>query len=339
PWYPTRLLDVGINSDSLIKLHTTSFSEPQGPYLTLSHRWGGEHVLKLISGNLESFHNGVAINSLPRTFAEAVEITRRLNIRHLWIDSLCIIQDSIGDWRKESLLMEKVYSHTHLNISATASENCHSGLFRSRPPIPDWPWFVDLTVEEHGKKRCFIYPSNLLGSLDDLPLNKRAWVLQERILPTRILSFSDTQLFWECRKTQGCEMFPEHLPLTACGDAALSRCIEPSAIEERLRFNSSSGNYLPPSQYPYLMWYFIVDNYMTCGLTKMEDKLVAISGLAKRISKLVNDDYLAGLWRSTLPTSLVWEVSNCIQSDGTTSSRPPQYRAPTWSWASVEGMI
>jgi hypothetical protein len=92
---------------------------------------------------------------------------------------------------------------------------------------------------------------------------------------------------------------------------------------------------------PYFFWKRVIDEYTLCGLTKAEDKLIAISGLAQRVAAVTTDSYLAGLWRRHLLSQLMWEV----QDPSTTAFRVPaspgnpHYRAPSWSWASIDGKI
>lgn len=131
-WYPSRLIDLGsIDSQSgSIKLVDTARVKPEGNYITLSHCWGGGTPVKLKSENLSDFF--LEIRSLPKTFEHAVEATRKLGVRYLWIDSLCIVQDDPSDWMREAALMHKVYRHAWCNLSATAARNSNAGLFWNR---------------------------------------------------------------------------------------------------------------------------------------------------------------------------------------------------------------
>lgn len=124
-WLPTRLLDIGCDNSLTIKLFIPS-EHPEmldQPYVTLSHCWGKGKILRLLQENIESMKNEILIESLPKTFQETIVIARRLKQRFLWIDSLCIIQDSEEDWQIESAMMEYVYGHSLLNIAATDSSS------------------------------------------------------------------------------------------------------------------------------------------------------------------------------------------------------------------------
>ena len=72
---------------------------------------------------------------MPKTFRDAVDCAHRLGVRYVWIDSLCIIQDSNEDWLHQSSLMAEIYAMALLNIAATSSANAEEGLFHVRDPV------------------------------------------------------------------------------------------------------------------------------------------------------------------------------------------------------------
>jgi Heterokaryon incompatibility protein (HET) len=124
---PTRVIDVDEPDSPLCKLYCTD-SEP-GEWLTLSHCWGGKIPMTTTLQSLQSRRNGIIMAEMPQTFQDAVVITRKLGYRYLWIDCLCIIQDSIEDWQTESVKMAEIYSNAVLNISADASSDPYQGIF------------------------------------------------------------------------------------------------------------------------------------------------------------------------------------------------------------------
>lgn len=131
-WYPTRLLDLGnpTNESRKINVLETANKKLGGHYITLSHCWGNGRHLRLTKENKAALLN--EIPSLPKTFAEAISASRKLGVRYLWIDSLCIIQDDPEDWNREAALMHRVYMNAWCNISAAASQDSSEGLFRER---------------------------------------------------------------------------------------------------------------------------------------------------------------------------------------------------------------
>ncbi len=129
---PTRLLDVGSESDSRLRLVLGKDVPRRSRYLTLSHCWGGHMPERLSTINLATFGKEINFDTLSKTFQDAVHVTRRLHHQHVWIDSLCIIQDNLSDWRSESSQMGDVYAKSTCNIPASASRDGSQGLFRSR---------------------------------------------------------------------------------------------------------------------------------------------------------------------------------------------------------------
>lgn len=136
PWYPTRLLDVGKHvEESDVRLVISDTDSPTGPYLTLSHCWGSALVSKLEMRDLEKSKAGISASALPKTFRDAVYVTKKLGVQYLWIDALCIIQDSVEDWRQETATMGKVYKNALCNIAATGASDSSIGCFWDRNPL------------------------------------------------------------------------------------------------------------------------------------------------------------------------------------------------------------
>ena len=131
PHLSTRLLYVGtVRRPELRLVSRGGLGEsPDIRYLALSHCWGGDIQFKLETRNLDSMRVGININALTRNFRDAVAMSGRLHVSHLWIDSLCILQDSIDDWIAESSVMGQVYANAYCVISATASESSPAGAF------------------------------------------------------------------------------------------------------------------------------------------------------------------------------------------------------------------
>lgn len=112
-WLPARLVDLGQHDALTWKLCIAPKTDERmtvKPYLALSYRWGENPQLKLTSSTLEQFRSGRLIQELPRTFRDLVMVARLLSVRYVWIDALCIMQDSKEDWETEALTMCKVYS-------------------------------------------------------------------------------------------------------------------------------------------------------------------------------------------------------------------------------------
>lgn len=224
-WYPTRLLYIGhfptgyLDRDLSsfnVQLHLTQDKPPKGGYMTLSHSWGfiAFEMLKLTSETYEyRIKNGFSYIELPKTFQDAVRLSRFLRSDYIWIDSLCIIQGSEDDWIHESKAMVDVYRHSKCNIAATAAQGPTEGCFYPRDPTIVSPLEISLRLggEEENpipKKYLIVSDHSWHRSIEEAPLNKRAWVFQERILAPRQIHCAKDQLFWECNQTTACETFP-----------------------------------------------------------------------------------------------------------------------------------
>ena len=325
---PTRVIDV-TRFEKDVCLRNGNDIDGFQAYVALSHCWGTGQTLKLSEENLRPFSEHIPFERLPKTFADAVTVTRVLGIHYLWVDSLCIIQDSHTDWEREAGMMWQVYTCAYLNLSATASANSEQGLFRSKRPFAGEKCIVQVE-EEHrhfdaGSYICY-NAAEWEQSVDLAPLNTRAWVLQERILAPRVLHFAQSQIFWECNgshESQGfwaSEKFLAGLPFRFHRD-------DRRQILQKMK-DDDAKSWLP-------VWGSIVQAYTRRNLTKPEDKLVALSGLAEQMSRSLKSEhvgYAAGLWEENLIYQLLWSTSG-------ESVRSEIYRGPSWSWASLEGPI
>jgi len=326
---PSRILDVGTYSDS-IHLQRTLLGWA-GPYVTLSHCWGGGEILKTTKQTLKTMKSGIQISSLPATFAAAVQLTRALGFKYLWIDSLCIIQDSREDWMTESSQMGKIYSHSSLTISADSggaySPNIEPRMLYYQPVLSKPKPLSDSCSSGHTGLE-FLSDDTATTMLLDSPLSTRAWTLQERILSPRVLYFSSKSMAWECNSS--------YTTFDTAGQIGKAL---------RLQFAQKATSSDPnihlsdlPIQLlskPMKMWRDIVREYSRRKLTFAQDKLPALAGLVSKLSEKTGYTYVAGLWlQDLLPTGLLW-----FRDFATTPLIRPRYRAPSWSWASIDSHV
>jgi len=199
---PSRVIDVGV-PDSLSEPYLFVPNGQRAPYVCLSHCWGStaSTLIKTTKGNLEALKKQIPLAVLPRTFADAVRITRATNIRYLWIDSLCIVQDNTDDWQNEAAAMTSIYKNAYLTIAATASKDSSGGCFRPRRPFsllrrPQ----RKPTQPSRPSETLLLYPNSIHTIYDILeaPLHTRGWAFQELILSCRTLNFCEDQLLWHC---------------------------------------------------------------------------------------------------------------------------------------------
>ncbi|KAM7196741.1 putative heterokaryon incompatibility protein [Naviculisporaceae sp. PSN 640] len=317
---PTRVLNVGKVGDATVRLEVTKPTTHTGHYMTLSHCWGPKpHPNSTTTrANYVARQTAIPTKSLTATFQDAIEVTRQIGIKYLWIDSLCIIQQDAADWDLEAKKMGSVYRNSFLTIAAAYSPDGDGGCLK--PPYHRMRAGIKCSTPQ-GEGSVWITPRcRDFDNLSSSPLHNRAWVLQERILSPRTIHFAEGQMLWECRQGRRCETgVPEH-----------AYKVMRSTWDSRLHFTTQ-----PPRKF-YWDWYDMVHDFTNRGITKGDDRLPALSGLAQTMMSapgLQNEQYVAGLWVSHLVWGLLWHKSRDWLR------WPGHYRAPSWSWASCDGQV
>ena len=330
---PTRVIDVG-SSDGSQGPCLYETGNRRGTYATLSHCWGKSPTLTTNGFTLQERKRGIDLCKASKTFQDAISITRRLGLQYLWIDALCIIQDSNDDWQRESSRMSSIYRDAFFTISATGAPDGQGGCFMKRPALPLASVKIDCHLSDGSACRVCVRlqtnHSDTNSFYDDgqaAPVNDRAWCLQERLLSRRILHYGKEQMFWECLNHclledgshfDGWSTKRQHFDIMRTCD--LTKLAETEANRVRGAV--------------YNDWRSTIKRYTARKLTQGTDKLPGLSGVATITQAFTGDEYLAGLWRRDLPRALMWSASF-----GDQLSRPAPYRAPSWSWASVEGPV
>jgi hypothetical protein len=319
---PTRLLDV--TGVKVCLLHSSDIREKRPDYATLSYCWGGQMGLQTTKDTSANHQRGITTSELPRTLLDAVTVTRQLGLKYLWVDALCILQDSTEDWERECSRIGDYYKYSYVTISALESPGAEEGFLKMRPAIRSTPLFTGsrtwIRKPLPGRKQIF----------KNAALCQRGWALQERLLATRILHYAKSELFWEC--------------LTCCAREGSAE--QHKSLVDSCSLVESDGEDFKRSLFtlgndPYsiedgafALWYRIVKRYTQRSLTRSSDKLPAISGVAAMVEKLTGSRYFAGIWEQDLH-GLAW----CRDEPGYTKSAKIPGRAPSWSWASVDGPI
>jgi hypothetical protein len=328
---PTNIENSGIR---LVETHGTPHL-----YATLSYCWGktgDEWQCK--EHRLDQYLCHIDRETLPATIRDCLVIAATLSISYVWIDALCIIQDSASDWASESAKMGGIYHGSLLTIAAAASSHSDGGCFNttSRPrfschyPREESYKHSDIVVLENilqdgSKSRLYF----IMGkadkegcSQDDIydnevvngPLSKRAWVFQEQMLSRRVIYYAESQIFWDC---EHCRLSEDNWPQSEYSQIyPIAGYDEPMSTSEIVE-----------------KWYAeAVEIYSARSLSHATDKLVAISAAAKATYLNRHVDYFAGLWKDCMMVGLIWERS----SPGHKSTR---YSCPSWSWASQETSV
>ncbi|KAF5529871.1 tol [Fusarium mexicanum] len=301
-------------------------------YIALSHRWGAVQPLMLLESLRDAFLENIPFDTIPPTFQDAIRLANALDVEYIWIDSLCIIQDSKDDWQTEAAQMASIYSLSYATISATAAQDSAAGLREQHPMlkhpceiIPSWTGFENHIPPVPVR---IVNRSAFCDAVLAQPLFRRGWVFQEWILSPRTIHVARDQLWW----TSASDM-------TSGGFAANETCggFDFDVHREYIHTMAPGDLYSMESQSEeslQVVWHTLLQEYMSRSLTFESDRLVAFAGIAsfyQSHAKIKPNSYLAGIWRHVLLQDLLWTIS-----EGRKVSPPQNYRAPSWSWASVE---
>lgn len=316
---PTRVVDVG---DATTNPRITVMDGTVGMWAALSYCWGGNSPFVLKKTTSKSFFGGYTpLETYPQTLRDAIVITRALGMQYLWIDALCIMQDSPEDWAAEAARMKDVYGGATITISATNSKSTDYGIFKVREvssPACRLDWRTSKPSENYS---VFLRSSSEFwdATLKSEPLNTRGWTLQESLLAARALSYGTQQMVWECQCLKTSESGRPVLPGERHRDKAFVQTIisnDFSAWEKtkqvltRLSLNSLPVDWTAvPEKWEtgydamYSRWFAIVKDFTGRNLTVQSDVLPALSGVAAAFQNLLRDEYCAGLWRNDISRS------------------------------------
>lgn len=311
-------------------------------YATLSHCWGSNGPeIKLKEDNINEFRSAIPWDPLPLTFKEAIVAVHKLGLQYIWIDALCIIQDSSEDWAHESSVMTDVYSNCFVNISAISAADGRGGLFRKRDPSLYQPCVIP-AGDSHSQQPwcCHVDDWDLVmkGGRGMVPLSDRAWVVQERFLAPRIVHFSEGQIHWECVELCTSENVPG-----LCEEAQTYDTDDNKRLNFKHElFSTDKARSATGDGGLHRLWDNIVSEYSQHSITLDTDRPVAIAGLASlfcRMLHLQEDDYVCGLWRPRLLSGMMWATRRNFYDDSSTgvfnigNERIPD--TPSWSWLST----
>lgn len=318
---PDRLLEI---TDDSIKLRV----KPQKaePYVALSHCWGSTKPIVLSVENLISFQQGLSWTDLPQTFKEAAQVTLNLGFQFIWIDTLCIIQDSEEDWEEQAVLMASIYGNATLVLAASAAKSTEDGFLTTKYDSPTEAR-LKLARNEHHQSIDRYFCVRLEASCFSRgPLDNRAWAYQEETVSRRYLAYAKSGMAWSCTQTRYSEI-GHYRPMREIG--------QPTNLINL--FNSC-----PDTDMLRAYWSTeLVPSYKSRKLTVQSDILLAISAIAQEFQAKTKWTYLAGLWKEDLVRGLAWVCLGYILPApglhrGTSKDKYEQKYCPSWSWASVD---
>jgi hypothetical protein len=274
---------------------------------------------------LNQYLEHLDLEVLPQTLRDAIAVTKSISVPYLWVDALCILQDSDEDKSFEISKMERVYRDSLVTIVAANSEGVTQGFLQPREmPMESFNIPFRLSGSQFGTMSVQELDKMEYEESEE-PINKRAWALQESMLAHRYLIYSSHTLQWRCNA--GVRNHGNSLHLVHYSDKG-----------QTSRSFYSLNKPASDSKGELGRWMRLVDVYSKRSSSLSRDKLNAISAVARGFSPLLGPEYFAGLWQFSILWQLTWVPSYSWDSEAI-NTRPEVYRAPSWSWASVDGPL
>jgi hypothetical protein len=309
----------------------------------LSHSWGTDRSLisTLTSANMKHMQDGIDESTLCPSFRDAIAVTRGLSLGYIWIDAMCIVQDSPTDWHAESSRMGEYYQGSEIMISALSSTSAADHMLHNRDHGPVVT--IDIEGQRLGVRPLLEsaasvtpYLKSYWSARQDVlhqPLSKRAWTFQEYTMAPRILHFTREQIIWQCTTYLASEdnqysMFDNELPKSSIEKVREREWtrIADSWFEKRRYFTLKQTG-----------WYDIIETFTSRSITYTADILPAVGAIVQQIQSYTQSEYCAGLWRggpNTFYYNLLWETDKRYEAPVRADNG-----SPSWSWSSIRGRI
>ncbi|KAF2475524.1 HET-domain-containing protein [Lindgomyces ingoldianus] len=358
PKLPPRVIDVGAFGQFKEPVLIETNGE-RGKYLALSYRWGKANTLCTTTNKLAKHLSAIPLSSMPQTMQDAVIVTRKLGHRYLWIDALCILQDSNEDWEYHASQMHIIFANAWLVVSADAAGSCSSGFLTPRNTLEvascEHP---SLFLDSSARPKKVICPRipHAQDAINQSVLSTRGWILQERLLARRIIHWTQYEVSWACNELEASERQPAGIissaddrePRVVADWRDLRHTVQlasPTRRHAGASFRCPKNSFyklahLIPEVNVDACWYQLVEEYSRRILTRPEDKLPAISGLVRSFRKQLpyRTRYVAGMWSHDLPQALLWRRDLTSSTQNFIHSSE-EYIAPSFSWASCPAPV
>lgn len=382
-YIPTRLINLRrVGDDYDLRLERHDSIPPGSPYVALSYCWGDfKPACMTTPGTLGQNMESIPWATVPRTFQDAVKFTLSIGIQYLWIDSICIIQKDQRDWQQEAGKMYAVYKNSFLTLAALSGPDSTYGLRTTS--VKESSTTIAQLRAAHNNTSCTVYLRGLhyldsdcgdnhdRASMSYYSLLDRAWAYQERVIPPRMMFFTESEMIYQCLEDVKCEcedarqgMRPtEKLLLkksqvyltTSSGSSASPRAMaSPDECDSTDRdraydvsTNSTGTLGTKDSRASKIAWTWrseVVPEYSKFKISLSRDRLPALGAIAQQFSNVrPNDDYLAGLWSGSLLQDLLWTCSGSWPANQAPQNHKEKllrpFNLPTWSWASLQSPI
>jgi hypothetical protein len=329
---PPRLIDLSFSDEqNFVKLINTSDLPPEEKvhYVTLSHNHGSSAMESAITtqASLQSRYTSIVLNDLPLTFIHAIKVAKQLGMQYLWINQLCIIQDS--EENQELSSINEIFMNSYLTIADSASANDQEGLFRTLDVEKNDSVEFECTSSKTGetrKIRAMPCQQSWQRMYENSPLSKTARALHERELSPRVLHFTAFEVLWECRTVKSTEGWPT--------ENAVFRNEWPNSAPRILDTLENLGE-----SNAFDLWHEAVTKYTYRTGSSSGETYAVLGNLARLFRKHIPGEYIAGVWEEDFLRSLAWGAFSTTTAGMRPAKRHDTYIAPSWSWASVDGPI
>ena len=297
--------------------------------------WGKGEFFKLKSDNLALLKAGISYNLIPKTFQDVIHLARGLEARYIWIDALCILQDSAEDWAQESNRMADVYAYGLLNI-CVSNADANTGCSPTRNPL----YWSHCVVANSGTQLVMAAHESYMPDVNEKDVLRRGWVFQERLLSPRTIYIGNEECMFECSSAISTERSPIWWEPTDRVSKRMFRKLMEAGTEAATAVRQFTQGQKP---HPYEkdgllrklgeVWEKVVGAYIGTSLSFPSDRLPALAAIATALRDATGFDYAAGHWYELLPLGLLWHRSGFR---GSVWLAPPRKRFPSWAWASAE---
>ena len=299
---------------------------PDTSYVALSYTWGNiKSPFKTTLANVRKSQISIQdiFSKLPQTIQDAINLVKELQERYLWVDSICIVQDSTKSWELNASAMDLVYGNAHFTICAADGDDAGAGILATTKR----DFTQHMETYGPGVRLMVSYPAE--AYIKKSAWNGRAWTFQERLLSKRCLIFTDSRVFFQCRSTTMRE------DITA--EEKLGWSIEHSQAPLQML------NYL--NARAILLFMKSVEIYTSRQLTRPENILAAFQGIGNVVGKKLGADLIYGLPRSHFDWALLWEPQSAAdartieprkEGEAKRITETPTVQGkrefPSWSW-------
>lgn len=337
---PTRVIEVSPLGRRCARVVETKGL--RGIYAALSYCWGNDGFPTLTESNYARWTEELDEEDLPPTIRDAFATTRDLSIPYLWVDALCIKQNSEMDKAKEIARMKEIYASSALTIVAAAAESVSKGYLYPRV-------FEETLCTIPFRLQSDVFGTMSVNELDAVcydercePISKRGWTMQEELLSNRVVTFTNRTMMWRCLEST--KNFGDSLYFPHDLDMGYSDHDEKYSLNLHSLLLSQEEACAHKDK-ALSCWLRLVTAY-SIRISRLErDKLNALGGIASHpsFSHALGPGYFAGLWQYNLARQLTWRTSvwhrSLSEDESFTFERPVTYQAPSWSWASLNGGI